>query len=562
MKLAPTPTPTRTPESPSQDTGRIDPSVPGGRVAQVDAPTTLVSRTIDYTYDGLHRLIGADYDNGDYYAYSYDAVGNRLSLDSDVNGLPASLTYIYDIANRLTAVGEVEYTWDDNGNLLDDGVNEYTYDTANRLLTVSGESLTASYGYNGLGERLEQTVNSQATEFVVDLNGGLSQVLSDGTNMYTYGLNRTSQVAGSEAEYFLSDALGSVRQVTDESGDVALARSYDPYGSVAQEVAFQGVETSYGFTGEFSDSFTKLINLRSRMYSPSTGTFLTRDSWQGDYNRPQSMERWGYGYGNPVNLTDPTGHSPVTGGNEGVNERDLTWWLYQELITNANSWYAQRIKTLMAGSLNHKARALKAFATLVQDRAKWDFKHKIRDELSSASIVLIDNIDGYHWYEYSVPGNINFGFVGRASGIPGWMLHAGATYAEMKDPAHLPKGSIANPFKGECPCPCPEGNAGETCRKYLCWYINPLWVRGGFDDPKDYNAVETGIQLYDRYHANMTFPQFVAGITARGSLMDRPSVTPDWEWKNPIGGWPYSAGHFNGPREAEFEPTIQQLLGQ
>jgi hypothetical protein len=110
-----------------------------------------------------------------------------------------------------------------------------------------------------------------------------------------------------------------------------------------------------------------------------------------------------------------------------------------------------------------------------------------------------------------------------------------------------------------------SSSAWYACRfvpKLLVTPINPLWVGGGFDDPKDYNAVETGIQLFDRYHANMTFPQFVAGITARGSLMDRPSVTPDWEWKNPVGGWPYSVGHFNGPREAEFEPTIQQLLGQ
>jgi YD repeat-containing protein len=116
-----------------------------------------VSRTIDYTYDGLHRLTGATYDNGDYYAYSYDAVGNRLVLDSDVNGTPVYLEYTYDHANRLAAVGEVEYEWDDNGNLLDDGVNTYSYDSANRLLTVSGESLAESFGYNGLGrtKRLE-----------------------------------------------------------------------------------------------------------------------------------------------------------------------------------------------------------------------------------------------------------------------------------------------------------------------------------------------------------------------------------------------------------------------
>jgi hypothetical protein len=47
------------------------------------------------------------------------------------------------------------------------------------------------------------------------------------------------------------------------------------------------------------------------MYSPETGRFLTRDSWLGDYNRPLSLNRWNYGYGNPVKYTDPSGYRPA-----------------------------------------------------------------------------------------------------------------------------------------------------------------------------------------------------------------------------------------------------------
>jgi hypothetical protein len=43
------------------------------------------------------------------------------------------------------------------------------------------------------------------------------------------------------------------------------------------------------------------------MYSPSIGRFLTRDTWQGDYNRPMSLNKWNYVEGNPVNRTDPSG---------------------------------------------------------------------------------------------------------------------------------------------------------------------------------------------------------------------------------------------------------------
>ncbi len=40
------------------------------------------------------------------------------------------------------------------------------------------------------------------------------------------------------------------------------------------------------------------------------GRFLSRDTWDGDANRPISYNRWMYGYGNPIAWTDPMGMSP------------------------------------------------------------------------------------------------------------------------------------------------------------------------------------------------------------------------------------------------------------
>lgn len=71
------------------------------------------------------------------------------------------INYTYDIANRLTQVGSTPYIWDANGNLLSDGTNTYTYDHANHLKTISGQEASASYTYNGDGERLQETVNGQ-----------------------------------------------------------------------------------------------------------------------------------------------------------------------------------------------------------------------------------------------------------------------------------------------------------------------------------------------------------------------------------------------------------------
>jgi hypothetical protein len=49
--------------------------------------------TIDYTYEPLYRLTAADYSTGDFYHYAYDAVGNRLTQESTVSGLPSTVNY-------------------------------------------------------------------------------------------------------------------------------------------------------------------------------------------------------------------------------------------------------------------------------------------------------------------------------------------------------------------------------------------------------------------------------------------------------------------------------------
>ncbi|MCG2786472.1 MAG: hypothetical protein L6461_15375 [Anaerolineae bacterium] len=49
------------------------------------------------------------------------------------------------------------------------------------------------------------------------------------------------------------------------------------------------------------------VYLRTRHYAPSTGRFLTRDTWSGDANRPLSLNGWVYAKMNPVNLADQSG---------------------------------------------------------------------------------------------------------------------------------------------------------------------------------------------------------------------------------------------------------------
>jgi len=121
--------------------------------------------------------------------------------------------------------------------------------------------------------------------------------LADGTNTYLYGNGRIAQTS-STTEYFLGDALGSVRQLVNSAGAVTLTQSYAPYGETVSSV---GSGTSaYQYTGESRDA-NGLTYLRARYLDSSTGRFTQRD--------PSGLEANLYLYAgaNPVNRIDPAG---------------------------------------------------------------------------------------------------------------------------------------------------------------------------------------------------------------------------------------------------------------
>jgi RHS repeat-associated protein len=239
--------------------------------------------------------------------YTYDAVGNRTVYTQTLSGQTTVTNYAYDSANRLTNAGGVAQTWDNNGNLLNDGASTYAYDAANRLTSLTQGANMYAFAYNGMGDRVSQTVNSVTTRYTLDLNAGLTQVLADGTNNYLYGNGRIGEQQLAGFMYHLPDALGSVRQLANAGGAVTLAKGYQPYGTVLNSSG-SGISIS-GFTGEVTDN-SGLVFLRARYLAPTTGRFLTQDMWEGDANRPMSYNAWLYAYANATNLTDPSGYNP------------------------------------------------------------------------------------------------------------------------------------------------------------------------------------------------------------------------------------------------------------
>jgi len=71
-------------------------------------------------------------------------------------------------------------------------------------------------------------------------------------------------------------------------------------------------KTPFGYSNEYSGDSTQLLYLRSSMYAPGMGRFLTRDTWHGDTNTPMSFNHWMYTEGNPINYTDAASTSSLS----------------------------------------------------------------------------------------------------------------------------------------------------------------------------------------------------------------------------------------------------------
>lgn len=255
------------------------------------------------------------------YSYRYDLMGNRIYV---TEGSEATW-YTYNSANQIVSAqaGELvsgrfsatgspqDFTYDANGNLTSDGVNDYSYDAANRLTRiVDGETLlTHTYAYDGDGNRRQQTVNGVATDYLLDPVGGLTQVLGEVTEgdstWYLLGLDMIGQESEDTWSYFGYDGLGSMRFLTDSTGTMTYSTDYSPYGELIADAGTGA--SSLGFTGEHTDK-SGLTYLRARYLNTATGTFMSTDPVMGMVgSRAMQWNPYLYVAGNPVNYLDPSG---------------------------------------------------------------------------------------------------------------------------------------------------------------------------------------------------------------------------------------------------------------
>jgi RHS repeat-associated protein len=133
--------------------------------------------------------------------------------------------------------------------------------------------------------------------------------VSDGEYNYVrtpYGAPVSVQ-QGSTNLAMLSDLHGDVVGTFDPTGSVTSSTTaYDPWGKTESSTGFQ---SSVGYQGSWTNpaSSNERTWSQSRWYSPTSGNFASRDSFDVPLSSSVSSNRYTYGNANPMTFSDPSG---------------------------------------------------------------------------------------------------------------------------------------------------------------------------------------------------------------------------------------------------------------
>ena len=315
-------------------------------------------------------------------SYEHDMNGNIISKENALG----KIDYIYDAENHLKEIcangkSVIKYNYDENGNLTEEINSEIRkqikYSASNRMTEIikTGKDFysTASFSYDAFNRRVlrsysqSQTLRTvydgfsfdilkespvyenglytntfkdlyQMTDFSYKTENNLSGSFNDSEESRTFSESYPLYISGKPVgrnqnyinEYFCTESNGTVRNVTNQTGDLSDEYEYDIFGKV-----ISNEYPVFGFNGKKSDTYSDLYDFGFRDYSPSFARFTTQDPIRDGAN-------WfSYCHNDPINFLDMWGLFSYK-GNKQISNKKTTIFVLRESDGTGNEFNSIR----------------------------------------------------------------------------------------------------------------------------------------------------------------------------------------------------------------------------
>ena len=388
-----------------------------------------------------------------------------------------------EFISLFTTVGGTQITYDEIGNPLTIGEKSFTW-LGRQLQSITDGENTIEYAYNGDGNRVSKTVNGEKTEFIYNGDILAGQITGDDKIVFMYDNN--SDIFGfiyNDTEYYyIKNAQNDVMAIADENGNVLVNYTYDPWGKVisitdkdgnelSQEPTVDetativanepitkpatvdettkdvGTATKIAFLNPiryrsyYYDSETEWYYLKTRHYSPDMCRFINSDNLVVAGSDLNGFNLFAYCGNSPVNRVD---HK----GNRWVRALIKTVFIITKIICTIKE--IKRVKKELNSLPRPKANITKSFGNTLRSNADIIKKSKKNDGYIKTAMLFYNNVRNkgpwdlkqqteyqgtFQFNEFVIQaqdiGNINFGYTGKALGLPDWVLLAGAGVAQI-----------------------------------------------------------------------------------------------------------------------------------